>query len=51
MNNSFFLCEGKDIAFDNNSGKDLMVLIEENDEVIMLCPREHNNWVTKLFKS
>jgi trk system potassium uptake protein TrkA len=25
------------------------VIIEENDEVITLCQREHNNWVNKLF--
>ncbi len=25
------------------------VVIEENDEVITLCPREHNRWVNKLF--
>jgi trk system potassium uptake protein TrkA len=25
------------------------IVIEENDEVIILCRREHNNWVTKLF--
>ena len=25
------------------------IVIEKDDEVIILCRREHNNWVTKLF--